>query len=92
MMTLIDRLNTEGTTIVMVSHDLDLVARHARRVVVMNDGAIIADGPTVDVLRQTSILRAAGVDTTETAVSYTHLDVYKRQLTSLQSDVSGEDT
>lgn len=66
MMTLIDRLNTEGTTIVMVSHDLDLVAHHARRVVVMNDGAIIADGPTVDVLRQTSILRAAGVDTTET--------------------------
>jgi energy-coupling factor transport system ATP-binding protein len=65
MMALIDRLNSQGTTIVMVTHDLDLVAAHARRVVVMNDGLIVADGPTADVLRRTALLAGAGVDTTQ---------------------------
>ena len=65
MMALIDRLHREGTTIVMVTHDLDLVAAHARRVVVMGDGLVVADGPTADVLRRTALLAAAGVDTTQ---------------------------
>lgn len=66
MMALIDRLNGEGTTIVMVTHDLDMVARHARRVVVMDDGLVAADGPTADVLRRTNILARAGVMITQT--------------------------
>jgi len=66
MMALVDRLNTEGTTIVMVTHDLDLVAHHARRVVVMNDGGITADGATADVLSRSDTLAAAAVHTTQT--------------------------
>jgi energy-coupling factor transport system ATP-binding protein len=67
MMALIDRLNSEGTTIVMVTHDLDLVADHARRVVVLDDGVIVADGPTAQVLGATDLLAGAGVETTQTA-------------------------
>ena len=66
IMALVDRLNAEGTTIVMVTHDLDLVAHHARRVVVMNDGRITADGGTGDVLCRTDLLAAAAVGTTQT--------------------------
>ncbi|MGV8908051.1 MAG: ABC transporter ATP-binding protein [Propionicimonas sp.] len=66
MMTLVDRLNADGTTIVMITHDLDLVSHHARRVVVMNDGRITADGVTADVLSRTDILAAAAVHTTQT--------------------------
>ena len=65
MMALVDRLNAEGTTIVMVTHDMDLVAHHARRVVVMNDGRITADGATGDILTRTDLLAAAAVDTTQ---------------------------
>jgi energy-coupling factor transport system ATP-binding protein len=66
MMALIDELNSRGTTIVMVSHDLDVVAAHARRVVVMDGGVMVADGPTADVLGRTDLLAAAGVDPPQT--------------------------
>ena len=66
MMKLIDELNAAGTTIVMVTHDIDVVAHHARRVVVMSDGLVAADGPTADVLAQTEVLAAAAVTTTDT--------------------------
>ena len=65
MMALVDRLNAEGTTIVMVTHDMDLVAHHARRVVVMNDGRITADGATSDILSRTDLLAEAAVHTTQ---------------------------
>ncbi|MEN0070116.1 MAG: ABC transporter ATP-binding protein [Propionicimonas sp.] len=67
MMTLVDRLNAGGTTIVMVTHDLDVVAHHARRVVVLGDGGVLADGPTPEVLGSADILAAAAVTTTQPA-------------------------
>jgi energy-coupling factor transport system ATP-binding protein len=66
MMTMIDQLNAEGTTIVMVTHDIDVVAHHAHRVIVMSDGRVAADGPTPEVLAQTEVLAAAAVTTTDT--------------------------
>jgi putative ABC transport system ATP-binding protein len=39
------RLNAEGRTVVLITHEDD-VARHARRVVTMADGRIVADVPT----------------------------------------------
>ncbi len=42
MIALFERLNADGTTIVVVTHDEDL-ARAARRVIHMRDGAIIGD-------------------------------------------------
>jgi energy-coupling factor transport system ATP-binding protein len=66
MMTLIDQLNAEGTTIVMVTHDIDVVAHHARRVIVMNDGLVAADGATAEVLAQAEVLARAAVSTTAT--------------------------
>lgn len=45
IMRLIDRLNQQGTTIVMISHDMELVAEHASRVIRIEDGRIVADGP-----------------------------------------------
>ena len=65
MMTLIDQLNAAGTTIVMVTHDMDVVAHHARRVIVMDGGRVAADGPTADVLARTDVLASAAVATTQ---------------------------
>ena len=42
IMTLLKELNREGTTIVMVTHDMD-VAAHARRVITLRDGSILTD-------------------------------------------------
>ena len=45
IMDLVDRLNQQGTTIVMISHDRELIAHHARRVVTIDGGRVVADGP-----------------------------------------------
>jgi len=43
LMERVGRLNTEGRTVVLITHDMKLVAKHARRVVVMSEGRVILD-------------------------------------------------
>lgn len=54
-------LNRRGKTILMVTHDMDLVARYARRMVVMNDGRIIFDGSVREGFRRVDLLEEAGL-------------------------------
>jgi energy-coupling factor transport system ATP-binding protein len=54
-------LNREGKTVLMVTHDMDLVARYARRMVVMNEGGVIFDGSVRDGFRRVDLLREAGL-------------------------------
>ena len=44
IMSLVDRLNRQGATIVMISHDPELIAHHAERVVRIDGGRVVADG------------------------------------------------
>jgi energy-coupling factor transporter ATP-binding protein EcfA2 len=47
------RLRDEGgRTILMITHDMDLIAHYAERLVVMWNGQIILDGPTEEVFSQ----------------------------------------
>ncbi|MBI4731652.1 MAG: ATP-binding cassette domain-containing protein [Chloroflexi bacterium] len=57
IMSLIDQLHAKGKTIVIITHDMPLVAEHARRVVVMNQGQIALDGTPGDVFSQIEQLR-----------------------------------
>src|SRR4030067_81074 len=43
LMSSIDALNAEGRTIMLITHDMRLVADYARRVVVMGSGRILLD-------------------------------------------------
>ena len=43
IMSLIQKMNKEGITIVLVSHDMNLVLRYATDVIVMNDGKIVKE-------------------------------------------------
>ncbi len=51
VMEVISQMNDSGTTVVMVCHDMEVVADHAKRVIAMTQGQIIADGQTIEVLR-----------------------------------------
>ena len=42
----------EGTAVLLISHDLPMVARYADRVIVMEQGAIVEQGATADMLRR----------------------------------------
>jgi energy-coupling factor transporter ATP-binding protein EcfA2 len=44
IMELLERLNRRGTTIILFEHNLPLISRYARRIMVMADGKITADG------------------------------------------------
>jgi zinc transport system ATP-binding protein len=50
---LIQRLNRErGTTILLVSHDINMVAKHAHQVMCMKDGAIHCQAPPREITRE----------------------------------------
>ncbi|MCL5045906.1 MAG: energy-coupling factor transporter ATPase [Actinobacteria bacterium] len=50
-------LNRQGTTILMITHDMKLAAEYAGRVVVMKGGRILADGNVRDVFGMSDVLR-----------------------------------
>jgi energy-coupling factor transporter ATP-binding protein EcfA2 len=59
---LCDRLNAEaGTTILIVSHEMELLARHARRLLLLSDGRLLLDGSPREVLHERDAFRQAGV-------------------------------
>jgi energy-coupling factor transport system ATP-binding protein len=53
-------LNAEGTTVLVVTHDLQLVADYASRTAVMRDGRLLGVGPTAEVLAG-PLIEAAGL-------------------------------
>ena len=58
---LLDALRSEGTTIVIVTHDLQLVAEHATHTVVLADGRVHAAGPTEELFRSEHVFTEAGL-------------------------------
>ena len=56
MMALIRKLHAAGTTIIMISHDMDLVAQYAKRVIVLKEGEILLDGTPQEVFSNEQIL------------------------------------
>lgn len=54
-------LNKRGKTIIMVTHDMDLVARYAERMIVMSDGKIIFDGTVREGFTKLELLKMAGL-------------------------------
>lgn len=66
---------TMGTTLLAISHDLDFVARHFKRVIHLSAGKIIADGPPETVLNHPD-LQPESVLPTPTLYSLSHaLDI-----------------
>ncbi len=61
VMQTLTRLNADGVTIVMIEHRLGEVASLARRTVLMDDGQIVADGPTETIFAQRDLLRQLGL-------------------------------
>ncbi|MCB0078434.1 MAG: energy-coupling factor ABC transporter ATP-binding protein [Anaerolineales bacterium] len=49
---LLQRWNNEGMALILVTHDVELAAAVAERVLILDDGHLIADGPAATILRQ----------------------------------------
>lgn len=61
IMKLLQQLHRKGTTILMISHDMDSVADYAERVVLLQEGQVIIDAPPWEAFADESILRQAAV-------------------------------
>lgn len=61
VMEAVERLRSTGATVIMVCHDMEVVADFAERVIVMNAGRVVADGATFEVLRDRAVCERASL-------------------------------
>ncbi|WAA66650.1 ABC transporter ATP-binding protein [Microbacterium oxydans] len=61
LLDLLAGLRSEGTTIVIVTHDLQLVAEHTSHVVILADGRVRAVGPTAELFQDAQLFADAGL-------------------------------
>ncbi len=61
IMELLKKLNEDGTTIIVITHDMRLVAEFCPRSIVMNQGKIVYDGSTFDLFKNDEVLEKASL-------------------------------
>lgn len=61
LLDLLQNLRAEGTTIVIVTHDLQLVAEHSTHIVMLAEGRVRAAGPTASLFRDQQLFADAGL-------------------------------
>ena len=61
VMDVVRALHEKGTTVVMVCHDMEVVADFAQRVIVMSAGRVVDDGPAFEILRNRQTLQTASL-------------------------------
>ncbi|MEM3754420.1 MAG: energy-coupling factor ABC transporter ATP-binding protein, partial [Candidatus Bathyarchaeia archaeon] len=57
MMKMLKKLNEKGCTIIIITHDMRIVAEYAQRIIVLSNGKILADGPTRAIFSQPELLK-----------------------------------
>ena len=62
------RFNSTGRTVVIISHDMALVAEYATRVIAMRKGVVLADGPPRDVFSRVDVLEQTNIRPPQAAV------------------------
>ena len=63
VMQIVERLNREqGTTVLIVSHDLNLSAEFCRRLLLLDHGAVVADGSPAEVMTEDLLSRVYHCD------------------------------
>jgi energy-coupling factor transport system ATP-binding protein len=58
-------LQQAGHTVIMISHDMELVAKYTERTLVVGKGELLLDSPTRDVFDHVSLLRETYIDPPE---------------------------
>jgi energy-coupling factor transporter ATP-binding protein EcfA2 len=90
LLTLLDGLNAQGTTVLVVTHDLQLVAEHSSHILVLDSGRVAAFGPTASVLASDA-LDEAGLRRPPLARAFRELERHPswRSVTRLRDLPSG---
>jgi energy-coupling factor transport system ATP-binding protein len=62
LMKIISRRHRDGTTVIMITHDLQWVAQYAQRVVILHRGHLVAQGPAREILADVERLRHVNLE------------------------------
>jgi len=62
LMNQVAELNRSGRTVIMITHDSHLASLHSRRTVFLDEGEVLADGPTRETLGNEELTSRCGVD------------------------------
>ena len=61
LMNLIANLNAAGTTVLMITHDMEVAADFGKRAMILNDGELIGDGPVREIFKNRALLNRASL-------------------------------
>lgn len=61
-MELMQRLHREGTTIVMISHDADILGEYAQRILVLDRGKLRLAAPVKEIFKDIAGMEALNLD------------------------------
>jgi cobalt transport protein ATP-binding subunit len=61
MMDVVHKLHADGHTIIVITHDMQLAADHAERVIVLTEGRVMAEGSPEEIFLQPALLQAAAL-------------------------------
>ncbi len=61
VMDLLHKLNQSGKTVIVITHALWVAAEYARRLVVMDRGAVVGDGPAREIMSDAGLMEKAGL-------------------------------
>lgn len=75
-------------TVIWISHDMNEIAKVAKRIIVMNDGEVILDGDTIEVFSDIRTLEKYGLKAPE--IIYVAEELKKRGLNINLSELSAE--
>lgn len=84
IMAILQNLNAQGHTIIMVTHDMSLVAQYAKRVIALYQGKVLMDGSVQETFSRPEMLACTNVDlppVTRLAEELSHIGVRKNWLT-----------
>lgn len=88
MMNRIRLLNENGTTVIMVCHDMEIVLDFAKSVIVMNRGEILSTGKTRDILSDVNLLEKARLLQPQIASTCTLLGEQFKNIFTVQEMIS----
>jgi ABC-type cobalt transport system, ATPase component len=87
IMELIDQLHAKGKTILIITHDMPLVAEHAQRVVVINQGQIALEGTPKEVFSQTEHLHTLSLRSPQVTLLAQNLGLKDRTVLNIKEMV-----
>ena len=87
IMELIDQLHAKGKTILIITHDMPLVAEHAQRVVVINQGQIALEGTPKQVFSQTESLHRLSLRSPQVTLLAQNLGLKNRTVLNIKEMV-----